>query len=69
MTRQRGFVDEADVAAFKAAGYGNAAVLDVLVGAATKLISNYANHRAATPNDAFVARNERAASGRLAHAA
>jgi uncharacterized peroxidase-related enzyme len=39
VTRQRGMVSEADVAAFKQAGYDNRAVLDVLVLAATKLIS------------------------------
>jgi uncharacterized peroxidase-related enzyme len=44
VTRNRGVVNEADVSAFKAAGYDNRAVLDVLVLAATKLISNYANH-------------------------
>jgi len=44
ITRQRGVVSEADIAAFKAAGYDNRAILDVLVLAATKLISNYANH-------------------------
>jgi alkylhydroperoxidase family enzyme len=51
VTRQRGVVSEADVAAFKAAGYDNRALLDMLVLAATKLISNYANHLADTRND------------------
>ncbi len=41
VTRNRGVVSEADVSAFKAAGYDNRAMLDVLVLAATKLISNY----------------------------
>jgi uncharacterized peroxidase-related enzyme len=54
VTRNRGVVSQADVAAFKAAGYTNQAVLDVLMLAATKLISNYANHLADTPNDAFM---------------
>jgi alkylhydroperoxidase family enzyme len=58
VTRQRGFVSEADVAAFKAAGYDNRAVLDVLVLAATKLISNYANHLADTPLDPFMSGSE-----------
>ena len=49
VTCQRGAVSEADVAAFKAVGYDNRAVLDVLVLAATKLISNYTNHLAQTP--------------------
>jgi hypothetical protein len=50
VARQRGVVSEADVAPFKAAGHGNRAVLDVLVLAATKLISNYTNHLAHTLN-------------------
>lgn len=58
VTRNRGVVSEAEVAAFKAAGYTNQTVLDVLVVAATKLISNYTNHLAGTPNDAFMAGNE-----------
>lgn len=58
VTRQRGFVSESDVAAFKAAGFDNRAVLDLLVLAATKLISNYTNHLADTPNDPFMKGNE-----------
>jgi uncharacterized peroxidase-related enzyme len=54
VTRNRGAVNEAEVAAFKAAGYDNRAVLDLLVLAATKLISNYTNHLANTPLDAFM---------------
>jgi uncharacterized peroxidase-related enzyme len=65
VTRQRGVVSEADVAAFKAAGYDNRAILDVLVLAATKLISNYTNHLAQTPNDAFMKGAEWAAPGKL----
>jgi uncharacterized peroxidase-related enzyme len=65
VTRQRGFVSEADVGAFKAAGYSNQAVLDVLVLAATKLISNYTNHLAQTPNDAFMKGAEWSAPGKL----
>jgi uncharacterized peroxidase-related enzyme len=69
VTRQRGVVSEAEVAAFKAAGYGNGAVLDVLVLAATKLISNYTNHLAQTPNDAFMKGAEWTAPGKLKPAA
>ncbi|WP_051386786.1 carboxymuconolactone decarboxylase family protein [Bradyrhizobium sp. ARR65] len=69
ITRQRGFVSEADVAAFKAVGYDNRAVLDVLVLAATKLISNYTNHLAQTPNDAFMKSAEWSAPGKLKPAA
>ncbi|MCB8877930.1 carboxymuconolactone decarboxylase family protein [Acidisoma silvae] len=69
VTRQRGVVSEADVAAFKSAGYNNQSVLDVLVLAATKLISNYANHLANTPNDAFMKGAEWTAPGKLKAAA
>jgi uncharacterized peroxidase-related enzyme len=65
ITRLRGFVSEADVSAFKAAGYDNRAVLDLLVLAATKLISNYTNHFAQTPNDAFMKGAEWTAPGKL----
>ena len=69
VTRQRGFVTEADVAAFKAAGYDNRAALDVLVLGATKLISNYTNHLAQTPNDSFMKGAEWTAPGKLRPAA
>jgi uncharacterized peroxidase-related enzyme len=69
VTRQRGVMSEGDVAAFKAAGYDNRAVLDVLVLAATKLISNYTNHLAETPNDAFMKGAEWTAPGKLKVAA
>ena len=58
VTRNRGLVSEAEVAEFKGAGFTNQSVLDLLVLAATKLISNYANHIAGTPNDAFMRGNE-----------
>jgi uncharacterized peroxidase-related enzyme len=69
ITRQRGVVSETDVSAFKAAGYDNRAVLDLLVLAATKLISNYTNHLAHTPNDEFMKGAEWTAPGRLKPAA
>jgi uncharacterized peroxidase-related enzyme len=69
ITRQRGFVTEKDVAAFKAAGYSNRSVLDLLVLAAAKLISNYTNHLADTPNDAFMKGAEWSAPGKLTPAA
>jgi uncharacterized peroxidase-related enzyme len=65
VTRQRGAVSEADVAAFKAAGYDNRAVLDVLVLAATKLISNYTNHLIETPLDNFMKGTEWTEPGKL----
>ncbi|HEY1720571.1 MAG TPA: carboxymuconolactone decarboxylase family protein [Magnetospirillaceae bacterium] len=69
LTRQRGVVGEADIAAFKAAGYDNRAVLDVLVLAATKLISNYTNHLADTPLDSMMQGAEWKAPGKLKPAA
>lgn len=69
VTRQRGVVTQADVAAFKATGYTNRAVLDVLVLAATKLISNYTNHLADTPNDPFMKGAEWTVPGQLQQAA
>jgi uncharacterized peroxidase-related enzyme len=69
VTRNRGVVSEADVAAFKTAGYDNRAMLDVLVLAATKLISNYTNHLAQTPLDAFMKGAEWNAPGKLKPAA
>jgi len=68
ITRQRGVVSEAEVAAFKAVGYDNQAVLDVLVLAATKLISNYTNHLAETPNDPFMKGAEWTSPGKLKRA-
>lgn len=50
----RGFVADADVDAFLAAGYTRANVLAVILGVALKVISNYTNHVAETPvNEAF----------------
>lgn len=69
VTRNRGVVSQADVAAFKAAGYTNQSVLDVLVLAATKLISNYTNHLAQTPLDPFMKGAEWEAPGKLQQAA
>ena len=69
VTRNRGVVSEADVAAFKTAGYDNRAMLDVLVLAATKLISNYTNHLAQTPLDPFMKGAEWIAPGKLKPAA
>ncbi len=66
VTRDRGFVGETDVAAFKAAGFDNRAVLDLLVLSATKLISNYTNHLADTPLDGFMNGAEWIAPGHLA---
>lgn len=55
---QRGRLSDADTQAFLDAGYSTRAILDVILGAAVKLISNYTNHFANTPLDAFMAGNE-----------
>jgi len=47
----RGFVDQADMDAFLAAGYTKANILDVILGTSLKVISNYTNHVAQTPVD------------------
>jgi len=65
VTRNRGVVSQSEVEAFKAAGYNNQAILDVLVLAATKLISNYTNHLAQTPLDSFMKGAEWTAPGKL----
>lgn len=47
----RGWLDEADLEAFFAAGYGRQQALEVLVGVAMKTLSNYTNHIAGTEID------------------
>ena len=69
LTRQRGVVSQAEVTAFKAASYENRAMLNVLDFATTKLISNYTNHLAQTPLDAFMKGAEWNAPGKLKPAA
>jgi AhpD family alkylhydroperoxidase len=55
VVRQRGAVGDAAVAEFLAAGFTARNVLEVVLIVATKTISNYTNHIARTPNDAFMA--------------
>jgi AhpD family alkylhydroperoxidase len=55
VVRERGFVGDAAVDAFLAAGFTRANVLEVVTIAATKTISNYTNHITHTPNEAFMA--------------
>ncbi|MCI5046208.1 MAG: carboxymuconolactone decarboxylase family protein [Aquisalinus sp.] len=51
---ERGHVGDADVQAFLSAGYTKANVLEVVLGAAHKTLSNYVNHIVDTPvDDAF----------------
>ncbi len=51
MTRERGWVEQADVQAMYDAGYTEATVLEVIVAIAYKVMSNYINHLAETPLD------------------
>jgi alkylhydroperoxidase family enzyme len=51
MIRDRGFVSEAETQAFLDAGYTEVNILEVILGAAQKLMSNYTNHVAHTPVD------------------
>lgn len=52
MVRGRGNVSEAELEAFFAAGYTKRQVLEVVLGIAQKVMSNYTNHLAGTPVDA-----------------
>jgi AhpD family alkylhydroperoxidase len=58
VVRERGFATDADVDAFLAAGYTRRNVFDVILGVATKVMSNYTNHIVHTPYDAFMKGNE-----------
>jgi alkylhydroperoxidase family enzyme len=51
IVRNRGRVDEADIASFYAAGYTQKQLLEVVLGLAQKVMSNYINHLADTPVD------------------
>lgn len=53
---ERGRVQPGELEAFLAAGYTETQVLELLVAIAAKTISNYANHVAGTPLDAFMAK-------------
>lgn len=52
MVRQRGNVSEAQVQAFLDAGFTQRQILEVILGVAQKVMSNYTNHLAQTPVDA-----------------
>lgn len=51
MVRHRGEVDDKTLQAFYDAGYAKQQVLEVVLGVAQKVMSNYINHIAATPID------------------
>lgn len=51
MVRERGFLSDAEIAAFIAAGFTRAQALDVVLAVGLKTMSNYVNHLAETPLD------------------
>lgn len=51
MVRERGFLADADIAAFEAAGFTRANVLEIVLAVGLKTLSNYVNHLAETPLD------------------
>ncbi|WP_300029095.1 carboxymuconolactone decarboxylase family protein [uncultured Roseobacter sp.] len=51
LIRDRGFVSDAETQAFLDAGYSETNILEIILGAAQKLMSNYTNHFAKTPVD------------------
>lgn len=55
VVRSRGNVDDSAVAAFLAAGFTKRQILEVVLGTAHKVMSNYTNHLANTPVDAAFA--------------
>jgi uncharacterized peroxidase-related enzyme len=56
LVEQRGFVADSEVAAFLAAGYSKAQVIEVLLGVGMKTFNNYVDHIAHVPlNDQFKA--------------
>ena len=56
VVEQRGWLADADVAAFLSAGYTKAQVMEVLLGVGMKTFNNYVDHIAHTPlNDQFKA--------------
>ncbi len=51
LVEKRGWASDEEVAAFLAAGYTRAQILEVIVGIAFKTMSNFTNHLADTPID------------------
>lgn len=58
VVRTRGFAQDSEVDAFLAAGYTRQNVLEVVLGVATKVLSNYTNHIVHTELDPFMRGNE-----------
>lgn len=69
VVQNRGHVDDAGVQAFLDAGYTRQNILEVVLGVATKVMSNYTNHLTGTPLDAFMHGNEWVKPAVLADAA
>ncbi|MEP3276645.1 MAG: carboxymuconolactone decarboxylase family protein [Stappiaceae bacterium] len=57
INEKRGWPSDADVEAFLSAGYAKQTVLEVILGTALKVMSNYTNHIAETTVDAAFAPN------------
>lgn len=51
LVHQRGLVSDAEVAALKASGYSNGAVLEIVASVAMNIMTNYVNHVAGTVVD------------------
>lgn len=58
VNQQRGWVEDSDIEQLLDAGYTKQTVLEVIVGTAFKVLSNYTNHIAQTPLDRGFAKNE-----------
>lgn len=58
VTESRGWPTEAQLDAFLTAGYTQQTVLEVILGTALKVMSNYTNHIAGTPLDDAFAPND-----------
>lgn len=56
VVRNRGIVDDRAVQAFLDAGFTQRQILEVILGVAQKVMSNYTNHLAQTPVDGVFAR-------------
>lgn len=57
VVEKRGWVADGDIAAFEAAGFTRAQVLEVILAVSFKTLSNYVNHIAKTPLDSAFARH------------
>ncbi|SEF87978.1 carboxymuconolactone decarboxylase family protein [Marinobacterium lutimaris] len=58
MVRNRGHLSDETIEAFFAAGYGPKQLLEINLGLAQKVMSNYVNHYAETPVDSIFQRYE-----------